>query len=507
MLTPHLLQVSDCEDFEKKTPKEIKQQLLRLLASEVHLHTFLNGECAVVQSDFQWFGAALPHSTIYAVLEFAGVDQEWIAFIRRFLEAPLDMSPVLGNKISAGRIRKRGTPMAHALEKFIGELVLFFMDLAVNQQGGTLLYRFHDDLWLVGEPAKCANAWQTMEKFAKVMGLDFNESKTGSVLLTKEADFSYEDSEVAAKLPIGPVNIGFLTLHPTTGSWVINQKDVDAHVKQLSKQLAHSSSILSWVQTWNSCIGRFFSHTFGEPANCFGREHVDAILNTYKRMQEAIFPDSNVSTYLKDMITERFGITDVPDAFIFLPESLGGLGVRNPFISPLLVRENVTDPKAAMIRYLSDERETYENLKRAFELHSIQARKTRLRTIYRDEDGNINDPNAPTSLAEFMTFEDFTAARESTSPELTLTYNDLMRKPSQKRTATSTQVDRTISFLVEQAGTIPVGMEAEMRWLLQMYEGELLAKCGGMSLVEKNLLPLGVLTILRKKRVAWQMVL
>jgi hypothetical protein len=46
-----------------------------------------------------------------------------------------------------------------------------------------------------------------------------------------------------------------------------------------------------------------------------------------------------------------------------------------------------------------------------------------------------------------------------------------------------------------------------MEWLLQFYERELLEKCGGMSIVEKNLLPLGILTILRKKKVAWQMVL
>ena len=41
-----------------------------------------------------------------------------------------------------------------------------------------------------------------------------------------------------------------------------------------------------------------------------------------------------------------------------------------------------------------------------------------------------------------------------------------------------------------------------MRWILQMYEKELMEKCGEMSIVEKNLLPLGILTILRKKKVA-----
>jgi hypothetical protein len=77
---------------------------------------------------------------------------------------------------------------------------------------------------------------------------------------------------------------------------------VDAHVAQLQKQLANCDSILSWIQTWNSCIDRFFSHTFGEPAFCFGRQHVDSILSTHKRIQSALFGTSNVTSHLMSMI-------------------------------------------------------------------------------------------------------------------------------------------------------------------------------------------------------------
>jgi hypothetical protein len=64
-------------------------------------------------------------------------------------------------------------------------------------------------------------------------------------------------------------------------------------VDQLKKQLTDCKSVLSWVQTWNSCIGRFFSHTFGEPAHCFGRDHVNEVLNTYQNMLRRLFPGSD----------------------------------------------------------------------------------------------------------------------------------------------------------------------------------------------------------------------
>jgi hypothetical protein len=244
-------------DPTRKSPKEIKQLLLRTLATEVHVRRSLDGEVAVVQSDFQWFATGLAHSTIFAVLRFMGFQEEWVTFFKKSLEPPLNM--LTGEPV---RVRKRGLPMAHIFEKFLGELVLFFMDLAVNQEASMLLYRFHDDLWLCDKPQKCAKAWQTMEQFAAIMGLEFNKNKTGSVYLVDGK--RSKSREIVKALPEGPVIMNFLVLDPTSGQWVINQEHVQQHVKQLQKQLAGSKSVLEWVKTWNSCIGRFFSYTFGE---------------------------------------------------------------------------------------------------------------------------------------------------------------------------------------------------------------------------------------------------
>jgi hypothetical protein len=294
---------SDYEDATTSPQKRsgIKQQLLRHLTAEVMVHRLRNvtyetrtgprSGVALVQTDMQWYATGLPHSTIFAVMRYIGFGQDWVDFFKKYLEAPLNLDAASDDRPQLGpRTRKRGVPMAHASEKFTGELVLFFMDLAVNRETGILLYRLHDDIWLVGEPERSARAWSCMQSFAKVFGLDFNKAKTGSVYLPGSAK---RDATIATTLPAGPVKIGFLCLDPETGKWVIDQKLVGAHVDQLKRQLADCKSVLSWVQTWNSCIGRFFSHTFGEPARCFGREHVDEVLNTYQNMLRRLFPGAD----------------------------------------------------------------------------------------------------------------------------------------------------------------------------------------------------------------------
>lgn len=340
------------EKIEKSTENfNVKQKLLRTLATEAIVHRTLHGEAAVIQSDLQWYATGLSHTTIFAVMRFLGFSERTISFYRKVLQAPLNMVSTPGESPTGQpRIRQRGVPMAHAPEKLTGEMILFIMDLAVNKKTGMLLYRLHDDLFLCGEPSRCAQAWKAMEEFADIMGVEFNEHKTGSVYLTNPE--KSRDAEIESGLPEGVVRIGHLLLDKNSGEWVLDQDQIDEHVAQLQKQLAACTNILDWVKTWNSCISRFFSHTLGEPAYCFGQKHVDSVLETYQRIQRVLFKpvdlpegdnsettaEGSVVDYLKSKIQERFGVSDVSGAFIFLPEKLGGLGVKNPFIPYLAYR-------------------------------------------------------------------------------------------------------------------------------------------------------------------------
>ncbi|KAL9108514.1 MAG: hypothetical protein Q9227_006729 [Pyrenula ochraceoflavens] len=528
-------------DPNKKSPKDIKQLLLRTLATEVLIRRSLDGEVAVVQSDFQWFATGIAHTSIFAVLRFLGFQEEWISFFKKALEPPLDM--LTGEPV---RIRKRGLPMAHVFEKFIGEIVLFFMDLAVNQESRMLLYRFHDDLWLCGSPARCAKAWQSMERFAKVMGLEFNKHKTGSVYLSNRKS---KDSKIAQILPEGPVSMNFLTLDANSGQWVINQEHVQEHVGQLQKQLVGSKSVLEWIKTWNSCIGRFFSYTFGEAANCFGRGHLDTILQTHQKMQAFLFKGTKssnaVTEHLKSMILSRFNVSDIPDSFLLAHESLGGLALRNPFIPLFLVRDTlIVDPQLRIQSFFEEEQKEYQNAKTDFESQTKQQRWRRYREVYPKEDeeadrapgideepsaSTVVDPGKPSTSSRrllwenaqsFWSFEEFIQWRECSSGPLYRAYQQLMAQPEKEDIVLAPEVERAWKELQGVGGSTPFTfgssgaggdvadkVDSEAAWTVQYHADEMFEKFGGIQVLDMSFLPLGVLKALKSRKVTWQMVL
>ncbi|KAF9890341.1 hypothetical protein FE257_006007 [Aspergillus nanangensis] len=475
--------------------KNVKQELLRTIATETLIHRNIYGKAAVIQSDLQWFATGLSHSTIFALMEYLGFDERWIEFFHTYLESPLNMDKSSEGREPVGpRIRKRGVPMAHASEKMTGELVLFFMDLAVNRETGLLLYRLHDDLWVCGDPSQCARAWEVMGKYAKATGLEFNTRKTGSVYLAESID-----DTLASRLPSGPVIFGFLKLDPQSGTWVIDHEQVYAHLRQLKKQLEECNSVISWIRTWNSCIGRFFKNTFGQPAHCFGQPHVDSILATYKMMQEVLFGESTVTQHLRGMIQSQFGEFDFPDAFFYFPEKLGGLGLRNPFISAFLVRDNMeSSPLKLIENFQESERTIYQNGKNQFEKLSEKARRQRL----------PNKDTLPVALGElntYMSFEEYSRFRWQTSPPFLQLYKALHIVPE----AEEVQSTYDTSYAIAKVMTLSEvkGLDQEKRWILQMYRSEMEAKYGSMSLVDKRYLPVGVMQMVKDKKVKWQMVL
>ncbi|GKT89311.1 hypothetical protein Ct61P_07161 [Colletotrichum tofieldiae] len=510
------------DENAKNSNLNIKQFLLRTLATEIMIQQAIHGQAAVLQSDLKWFGASLSHTSIFAVMRFFGFPDNLIAFYKKVLEAPLNLSPS-SDSLSANtpRIRRRGMPMARAPEKLIGELMLFVMDFAVNQETGLQLYRLHDDLWVAGDPERTAQAWAAMQRFAQVMGLEFNTKKTGSVYLTN--DGLPRDETIAAELPDGPVSVGHLMLDEQSGKWIIDQDSVAEHITQLKKQLAESKSVLDWVRTWNSCISRFFGHTFGEPAFCFGKEHVESILDIYQTMQRDIFePWRNTAgettasgktnaqysavQYIKTKIEERFGVSDVSDAFLLFPDVLGGLGLRNPFIPFLMTQESLNQKSSSPNEIISDcfkeEREEYELMKKEFEaLSGAEEREIRAERRF----GHF-DPADVLRAGEadvFMSFEEYAAHRELTSTHFAEAYRSLQGTPAVTEPRIDRAVDRTLSKLNIQ----PASMLTEVEWVMQMYYKEAKERFDGLRIVEERFLPLGVIAMMRKKAVRWGLVL
>jgi hypothetical protein len=494
------------EHVMEQERKSVKQMLLRKVVTETLLARHLHGEAVVIQSDLQWYATSIPHSTVYTALKFIGFSEDWVEFFRKYLETPLNMDKSFEGHDRVGpRKRRRGIPIAHASEKIIGELILFYMDLAVRRETGVLLYRLHDDIWLFGEPQRCAQSWEVMQRFANITGLALNKSKTGSVYLSNQIDPS-----IASRLPPNSVKIGFLMLDPSSGDWVIDYSQVETHINQLKTQLDQCNSLLSWIRTWNSCIGRFFKNTFGEPAYCFGRPHIDAILTSYEKMHKAIFGikdncGGTLTGYLRNEINHRFGVSDIPDAFFFLPEKLGGLGVRNPFVSIFPLRQHLQNsPQDLVGIFLKSELAEYDTAKKKFE-KKTPSQRMRLLERLRLETSSEEEVASSREMHTFMTFTEWTRFRDETSYSLTALYQQFMDTPGQRSPGTTEKVEAALRKAQEEFGLQCI--DAEGKWILYMYAEDLLTKFGGLNLVDKQYLPTGVLDMVKEKKVRWQMVL
>lgn len=76
---------------------------------------------------------------------------------------------------------------------------------------------------------------------------------------------------------------------------------------------------------------------------------------------------SGVTDHLRTVIADRFDIQDLPDGFFYYPIELGGMGLLNPFIRLLAIRESIKQTPRKLLHKasLKDEKE-YEAAKERF---------------------------------------------------------------------------------------------------------------------------------------------
>jgi len=489
-----------------KNPMESKQSLLHLLSTEILLNTRLHGELTCVRSEFDSWNPSLPHSTIYSVLTFLGISERWLNFFRKFLEAPLKF--ISDGDDAQPRIRKRGVPGSHTLSDVLGEVILFCMDFSVNQntEGGQL-YRMQDDFWFWSpDHHKCVKAWSTITRFAEIMGVTLNGGKSGTVRIMHQRDTV--NVGIDKSLPKGDIRWGFLRLNPTSGRFEIDQAMVDSHIDELQHQLEDKTrSIFSWVQAWNTYAATFFTTNFGKPANCFGQQHVDMMLGTLARVQRKIFSEvgtDSVVEYLKATLQQRFGLTDIPDGYIFFPTELGGLELQSPLIDPLQIRDGLpSEPSHLLDDFIEAEAEAYRTAKIRFEKDQVN-RHSLEDVFFVPEDANT-----------FMSFEEFTRYREEFhygyDGQLCDVFMKLLEQPSEESIEASAEVMTGLNVmnkngLTEKAGITGNwwGMTPYWKWVVQMYGPEIMEKFGGLNVVNNGLLPIGIISELRSGRVKWR---
>jgi hypothetical protein len=482
----------DLEDDDRKprSPMETKQFLLHLLSTEILVNTRLYGDFTCVHSEFESWNPSLPHSTILAVLSFFGMSNKWLRFFKNFLAMPLKFMD--NGLYSETRTRKRGAPGAHSLSLVCGETILFCLDYAVNQRtNGAQLYRMHDDFWIWSSSHQTVvKGWEAITEFSRVMGVSLNVAKTGTIRIVKDANAPGADDSVSKTvnpiLPEGDIRWGFLYLDPDSGRFVIDQAMIDKHIKDFQLQLQDKKSIFSWIQAWNTYAGRFFTSNFGKPANCFGREHVDSMLQSLERIQRSIFSDTSVVEYLKNTMQERFGISDIPDGYLYFPASLGGLELHNPFIGLVQLRDSVWEhPESALDDFLEAEQDAYRRAKSDFKEGLVHHYSKKI----------------PPDGKDFMPFEEYIRYREEFSSGYNDNLHSIFEQLLQQPIAESVDFNKSDGIMFSNYGALTGDY---WRWVAQLYGPDLIERFGGLNIVDAGLLPIGMVNLFREGKVKWQ---
>ena len=408
------------------------------------------------------------------------------------ISVPIRFSTYDLNSEEEVRIRKRGTALSSPLADVFSEVVLFSMDRAVSRYAkGANLHRLHDDFWIWGSQDECVKAWHAVAEFNRVMGLEINKDKSGSVVISQNKTVPSavaphkkpatlgnsvrnrkQFAEEPESLPSGNIAWGFLILDADTRSFEVDDSLFKKHVQELQLRLDSEKSILGYIKAWNHISVRFFTSMLGKPANCLGLTHVNMVLDAFKRVQKILFPSGSVTEHLKGEINRRFNIQDIPDGFLYFPLALGGLDLHNPFIPYLQVRSTITqNPHSIMDEFFSREKAVYEQKKAMFERERLAKRKK----------------------GDFMTFEHYTRDREQTSSLLLKAYEKLLEEPKPKVPKLEFEVDS--KFLAE--------LSSYQKGVLHLHGEEMVKRFGGLSVVEKRLLPMKLVQLSKQRRMRW----
>ncbi|KAJ3170133.1 hypothetical protein HDU88_008758 [Geranomyces variabilis] len=483
---------------------EAKQALLHIIAAEPLIADHVNEELVVFQTDFKWFGPSLSHTAIKSVLKFFGVTDVWLGFFERFLKAPLRF--LRDGPNGEIRVRQRGVPMSHMLSSFFGESVLFCLDFAVNEAtNGKPMYRLHDDIFFWGTPVEASSAWKALTTLSQVLGISVNDEKTGAGRLSALQATHLKES-IPECLPSGELRWGLLSLR-SDGKFAIDQSRVDEHIIEMHRQLAGRRSVLDWIRAYNRYM-QFFAFHFCRPQHSLGRSHIDDCLRTFSRINREICPstDGNTALFVKKMLLERFKFGNVPDGFLFWPMKFGGLELHNPFVTLQGLRDHIDEaPEYCVKEALDREELRYREFELQFEREG-PAHKRALadrpetfmdRATYalfrRDRsasflhawtkllasDARASNPSAVISPVD--------AAIEAGMPECSPELNGLLDKMKVHEASELRELINTPYW----------------RTVLELYGAEMSSIFGSVQVVERSLLPMGMVEALEGK-VRWE---
>ncbi len=107
-----------------------------------------------------------------------------------------------------------------------------------------------------------------------------------------------------------------------------------------------------------------------------------------------------------------------------------------------------------------------------------------------------------------MSLEEYNKYREQTSTALLLAYNQLLMTPTEKTVDETPEVTAAVfKSLGDEDGEpseVWENLSSYEKWVMQLYSTELTQRFGGLRIVDKGSVPLGVVNMLRSGKVKWQ---
>jgi hypothetical protein len=214
------------------------------------------------------------------------------------------------------------------------------------------------------------------------------------------------------------------------------------------------------------------------------------MLQTFSNIQSKVFAStgSSISSTLKQKLTAHFRIDDIPEGFLYLPMSMGGLDLKSPFVNLYLIQDNMPqNPDAIMDDFFAKEQAAYDLAGKNFDEGKVEGRSYALEQEFKGED--------------FLSFEEYTRHRERTSQKLYAAYLKLIATPHEHQVEQTSNVTAVLNALSLVAST---RLTPYYRWIIELYADDMIKRFGGLTVVETGFLPTGIVSQFRESRFKWQ---
>jgi hypothetical protein len=224
------------------------------------------------------------------------------------------------------------------------------------------------------------------------------------------------------------------------------------------------------------------------------------MINTFVRIEKAVFPDKSVTEYLNDVVSERFGIKGVPDGVWYWPVQMGGMEVRNPLVPLFCMREKLFSSASLILQASLDKDEAqYTHHKELF-----TQRNGRLSVDYYKGYRKFGDT--------FMPMEEFMKYREERSINLGNTYCKLLTVPEEYEIEETKEITAWLDKMQgnDRSSRSSSGitkslksMKPYWKWILAVYGSQIHEKYGSVQIVDAAQVPLGVVSVMKARKVRW----